>query len=350
MINIKKIKHILISRIDNIGDVTLTLPMAAFLKAANPELKISFLVQDYTAELVRLNASVDEIISWDTLLSGSEKAAIQFLRSKNIDCVIHVYPKSRIARLMKRANISYRIGTFRRVYHWWTCNRLVYFSRAKSELHEAVLNLKLLKPLGIDVPCEPIALVDKVTVVNKAPLPTHLAQYLSGDKFNLILHPFTNGHTREWPVSQFNALIRQLPKDKFQIIITGSSKELEKIKKRIISQCPDVINLAGKCSLTELMQFIAQADGLVANGTGPMHLAAAFGIHTLGLFPSEKNVDPKRWAPIGVKAEWLMVDPNCQAPRCKASPDCLCMESITVDQVQSVLMRWANGKANTSNH
>jgi len=336
----KKVKHILISRTDNIGDVVLTLPMASFLKQYYPEVKVTFLVRDYTVNVVRLHPDVDGVMSWDQLSAMPKKAAIQFLKKAQIDCVIHVYPKSKVAKLMCDAGIKYRVGTYRRVHHWLYCNQWAYFSRAKSKMHEAVLNLKLLKPLGIeDLPTldylkENFHLKTNIAISDK------LKAYLHPEKFNLILHPFTNGHTREWPVSQFNALIRQLPKEKFNILITGSEKEAQNIKQRIAAQFPDVVNLAGKLTLFELMRLIENADGLIANGTGPMHLAAAFGIRTLGLFPSEKNVDPTRWAPVGKKAQWLMVDPNCQAPRCKAFPHCLCMESITVDQVKSVVMEW----------
>jgi heptosyltransferase-3 len=57
--------------------------------------------------------------------------------------------------------------------------------------------------------------------------------------------------------------------------------------------------------LDELIAFIFNADGLLASGTGPLHLAAASGIHALGLFPPSRPIHPGRWAPLGKKAEYL---------------------------------------------
>lgn len=340
MINMRRVKHILISRTDNIGDVLLSLPMAYFLKQQFPEVKITYLVRDYTADLVRLRPEVDGIISWDQLSALPIKKATAFLKDQSIDCVIHVYTKSIISNLMRKAKIKYRIGTSRRIHHWWNCNRLVRFTRAKSDDHEAVLNLKLLKAFGIKIDCSADDLRDIVQLKTTDALSPRLHAFFNPEKFNLIIHPFTNGHTREWPVSHFNALIHQLPKDKFHILVTGSSNEAEKIKQRIKAACPSVVNLAGQCSLAELSQVIAHADGLVANSTGPLHMAAAFGIHALGLFPASAGVDPARWGPIGPKAEYLKADPNCQLPRCKSHDDCFCMESITVDQVKARILDW----------
>ena len=54
-------KRILLIRTDRIGDTVLTLPAATALKAAFPEVQISFLTRNYTEPLVRLYQDVDEV-------------------------------------------------------------------------------------------------------------------------------------------------------------------------------------------------------------------------------------------------------------------------------------------------
>lgn len=343
MINKNDIQHILISRTDNIGDVVLTLPMAAMLKQQFPDVKISFLAREYVRGVLEHCEHVDEFYSWDALSQLHEKneaAAIAQIQSHQFDTVIHVFPRSDIATLMRRAKIKYRVGTTHRLYHWWTCNERVNFSRAKSNFHEVQLNLKLLKPFNNVAQPELHALRQQFGLRVSDTLSVELKKYLREDRFNLIVHPFTNGNTREWPVSHFNALIRQLSVDKFNVMITGSSKEVLSIQERMMPQCPRAINLAGKCSLRELMELIGHADGLIANSTGPMHIAAALGVHTLGLFPVTRGIDPNRWGPVGMKTEFLIADPNCQLPRCRNKNDCFCMESITVESVKNKVMGW----------
>lgn len=334
------IKHILISRIDNIGDVILTLPLAAILKKHLPHVKITFLGREYVRAVTEHCPDIDAFYSWDALSHLSKSDAVAQIKSWEVDGVIHALANKTIAGLMKKANVPYRIGTSRRWYHWLTCNERVNFTRSKSDLHELQLNLKLLQPLGIEINESLEQLSDTIHLTCSEALPPHLKTILKPDQFNLIIHPFTNGHTREWPISHFIALIRQLPRDRINVIVTGSKKESIMIQNRIASQCEHITNLAGQCSLRELIQLIAHADGLFANATGPLHLAAALGIHTLGLYPATKGIDPNRWKPIGKKAEYLVADPGCQQPRCRAKNDCLCMESITVEQVKNKIMQW----------
>lgn len=346
MIQKNDIKHLLISRTDNIGDVILTLPLLGILKQQFPTMKISFLGREYVRAIIEHCVHVDSFVSSDALMHLSKDDAIKQIKTQAFDAVIHVFPNKEIAVLMKQAGVPIRIGTSHRLYHWLNCNRRVNFSRAKSDGHEAQLNLKLLKPFHIEPKHDLQQLSDYLGLQCKDQLPSHLKGFLKEDRFNLIIHPFTNGHTREWPVSHFNALIRQLPKDRVHVIVTGSQKESRVIRDRMLSQCSDITNAAGQCSLRELMQLIAGADGLIANSTGPLHIAAALGIHALGLFPITKGMDPKRWAPIGKKAEVLTANPACQSPRCSKKHDCLCMESITVDQVGAIVMQWQQGHEN----
>jgi ADP-heptose:LPS heptosyltransferase len=243
---------------------------------------------------------------------------------------------------MRQAGVCHRIGTSRRWYHWLTCNQRVNLSRKKSHLHEAQINVELLAPFHIAMHRDLDYLQQCMGFKPVGSLPEHLSTLLKPQLFNLIIHPFTNGHTREWPVSHFVMFINQLPRDQFNIIVTGSQAEREKIQTHIVAMCPDIINVAGQSSLSELMQLIARADGLVANATGPMHLAAALGIHTLGLFPATRGIDPQRWKPLGALAQYLMADPACRTPQCLAQKDCLCMESIAVSQVKDVVMQWGS--------
>ncbi|OGT44971.1 MAG: hypothetical protein A3E82_01995 [Gammaproteobacteria bacterium RIFCSPHIGHO2_12_FULL_38_11] len=341
MIPLNHIKHILISRTDNVGDLILTLPITGILKKNFPDVKITFLARDYVRDVVKHCIHTDGFLSWDVLSAMKKSDAIAEIKSHGFDVVIHTFPKKEIARLMKKAHVPYRIGTSRRGYHWLNCNEKVNFSRIKSSLHEGQLNLQLLKPFNIDVNKNDFPYLNaQMGFQIKEPLSSNIKSFLKPDRFNLIIHPFTNGHTREWPVSHFIALIQQLPCDRVNVIVTGSPKESDVILNSIMPHCPNITSAAGKCSLSELLQLINAADGLVANATGPLHVAAALGIRALGLYPITKGIDPKRWQPVGKKAEYLTADPNCNAPSCCGKNDCFCMKSITVDQVKNVVMRW----------
>ena len=319
--------HILISRTDAIGDVVLTLPVAGYLKQLYPAAKISFLGKTYTGPVIRCCQSVNEFINYDELLKLTPQEQAAFLKSKNIDAIVHVFPNKHVAALAKRTGIATRIGTTNRLYHWFTCNKLVRLSRKRSDMHEAQLNLALLKPLGLkDVQPLP-AIINKYNFNATVDLPPGLQDLMGVNKFNLILHPKSHGSGVEWGLDKFKALAAALPADKFNIFITGSDKEKAVLHPWVKTLPHGVIDTTGKMTLDELIAFIGKADGLLASGTGPLHLAAASGINTLGLFPSARPIHPGRWAPLGERAGYL-----------ESGTDNL--EAITVEMVAGKINSW----------
>ncbi len=298
-------QHILISRTDAIGDVVLTLPMCGYLKSVYPDVKISFLGRTYTGPIINCCTAVDDFINYDEIkvLPLTEQAA--FLKSKGIDIIIHVYPRKEIANLARLARIALRIGTTNRLFHWFNCNKLVKLSRKNSALHEAQLNIKLLGPLGINTIPAKEKLPDYYAFEPKGKLPGPIAGPFDKDRFNLILHPKSHGSGREWSLDRFSELIAMLPPHQFKIFITGSDKEKALLKDWIAKLPQHVVDITGKLSLDELVVFISTADGLLAASTGPLHIAAEAGIHTLGLYPILPSIHAQRWGPIGKKAEYI---------------------------------------------
>ena len=122
-------KRIVISRTDNIGDVILTLPLAGILKEKYPDCKIIFLGNSYTEAIVRVSVYVDEFINWEELKDDAR--AVETLKGYEADFFIHVFPNKKIAYLALKAKIPNRIGTLGRAFHFFSCNKKVYFSRKK---------------------------------------------------------------------------------------------------------------------------------------------------------------------------------------------------------------------------
>ena len=316
---------VIISRTDAIGDVVLTLPMAGVLRELYPESRIYFLGRSYTREVVEASVYVDEFINWDEYKDLPEAEAVENMKAIGADTIIHVFPNKQIARLSRRAGISQRIGTTNRIYHWLTCNTLVRLSRRHSPYHEAQLNLKLLVPLGAAALYSLDEIGGYYGLTRLAPLASDIAGRIDPHRFNLVLHPKSRGSAREWGLDNFGELIRLLPKDRFNIFITGTAAEGDLVKP-LLNEHPGVVDLTGRLSLAELMTFLSRVDGLVAASTGPLHLAAALGINALGIYPPIKPMHPGRWAPIGPKAAVFVKDTDCEA--CRKTGDCVCMRSV----------------------
>jgi ADP-heptose:LPS heptosyltransferase len=328
-------KRCILSRTDSIGDVILSLPMAGILKQMFPGCHIIFLGKNYTRDIVSLSTHVDEFISWDDLskLENSIEK-IEVLKKTGADTMIHVFPQKEIAELAKKAKIKIRIGTSGRLYHYYTCTKLVKFSRKRSDLHEAQLNLKLIKPLGWNKElslCE----IEEYYGFNKKPvLSKEIKSLIDPEKTNLILHPKSKGSAREWGLQNFQQLIDLLDKRKYKIFMTGTEEE-GLLFRKYISFNDNCIDVSGKMSLNQLIAFIDQSDALVAASTGPLHIAAALGKVAIGIYPPIKPMHPGRWAPVGPKATFLVLDKYCSD--CKADDLCHCMTEIKPQQVKLIL-------------
>jgi ADP-heptose:LPS heptosyltransferase len=323
------LKKIILSRTDSIGDVVLTLPLAGLLKELFPGIHICFLGRSYTRPVIEACRYVDTFLDWDAF------SDIQDFRVLHADAILHVFPVRIIAQLAKEAGIPLRVGTSHRWYNWIYCNRLVHYSRKRSNLHEAKLNLKLLKGIGIRRELS-LHEIPGYYGLTPPPLPLPLQGRGPGGGVNLILHPKSKGSAREWGLGNFSKLIRLLPEDRFNIFITGTKEEGGRMQEFLSAHAGRVTDMTGKLSLGELMAFIDSCDAMVAASTGPLHLAAALGKQAIGLYAPMRPIFPQRWAPLGKNADWLVLDKKCS--KCRKSMDCECIRSILPEEVAGKLM------------
>jgi heptosyltransferase-3 len=328
------VRSFIISRTDAIGDVVLTLPVAGAIRQLHPDCKIIFLGRSYTKDIIAACSFVDSFLDWDNIQALPAKQQEQQLSSTGADTILHIFPNRHIAMLAKKAGIKNRIGTTNRWYHWITCNKLVKLSRKNSNYHEAQLNLMLLRPLGIKKIYTLEEIANLYGLEKLSELPQEFSAMLKEKKFNLVIHPKSKGSSREWGIDHFEKLIALLPEQHFRIFITGTSADGDHLEE-IFLRYPSVTNLTGRLSLAKLITFIAAADGLVACSTGPLHIAAAAGIHALGIYPPMRPLHPGRWAPVGKKTKVFVLDKNCND--CRKTVNCACIRSIEPMQIATYL-------------
>jgi ADP-heptose:LPS heptosyltransferase len=322
-------RSIIISRTDNLGDVMLTLPMAGLLKERFPGITVYFLGKSYTRPLIEASRHVDGFLDREAILARPDA-----LRETGAEAIVHVFPDQAVARAAKRAGIRVRIGTSHRLFHLFTCNRLVNLGRNKSDLHESQLNIKLLQPLGITEVPDLSRIGGWYGMRTDLALPAGLQPHFADGRFRLILHPKSKGSAREWPPAHFLALARGLDPAAYCLLVTGTAAEGEqtRLQQPELFALPHVVDLTGKVSLAELVAVISHADGLVACSTGPLHIAAAMGRRAVGIYPPIRPMHPGRWGPVGPRASYLVLNKNCSD--CRKSGDCACIRAIGVGEVR----------------
>ena len=305
----------------------LTLPFCAWLKECFPKATLVFLARGYTIPVVSCFKPVDEILDWDLIVNLPIAEKIGLLKA---DCIVHLFPNKDVAALSKKAKTPYRIGTSHRIFHFLTCNYKVNFSRKNSSLHEAQLNFELARPFGLKrIPSlESIIAIGTHFSLPIKPTPKALKNI---DLSNaIVLHPKSQGSAIEWPIEKYHALSEQLIQSGKTVLITGTEKEGEMIRKQF-SFSQHLIDLTGQLTLSELIALLAKVKVVVACSTGPIHIAAVLGTPTIALFSSRKPIHPGRWRPLGEKSKVLVFDENCQ--NCKNGKQCRCLEEIPVELI-----------------
>ncbi|UTW64220.1 glycosyltransferase family 9 protein [bacterium SCSIO 12741] len=332
----KKPNRIIISRTDSIGDVMLTLPMAGWAKKHWPEAEVIFIGKTYTRDVVSCCQFVDRFIdvsNWEQ--KGVQGCSVE-LKALQADIIFFALPNKFLARAAKRAGISKRVGVSRRWFHKIYCNVRPTFSRRKSDLHEAQLNLKLMEPF-IATPIPEMSAISKLYgFVAPNNQPGTFQNQKDPSKKQIIVHPRSQGSAREWGLGNFSKLMELLPASDFQIWITGTEKEGAAIRESLPLELNQVSDVTGQMTLLELIDFIDQSDALIAASTGPLHIAAALGKATIGLYSPIRPIHPGRWAPLGKKAIALTYDGEI-AKSATAKND-RSIEEITPDRVKATLL------------
>jgi heptosyltransferase III len=287
--------HILISRTDSIGDVMVTLPLLAWIRSHFPRVKISFAGRSYTQSVIEACPGVHAFVNADQYLQMNQGQAVQALRTMDWDAVVFCFPDPAWMRLLAQTGIPVRVATAGRWASWRYATHRVWFSRKNSDLHESVLNAYLLRPLGSRV----LPTLPQMNALAHMQPQQWPQEVLMPKGPFVVMHPKSKGSAAEWGVDQFKELAVRLSSHGLTTVVTGTASEGDLIRQSWAMKESHVLDLTGQLTLAELIGLLAKAQGVVAASTGPLHIAAALGVKTIGLFTPQPPMHPGRWAPLG---------------------------------------------------
>jgi heptosyltransferase-3 len=325
-----KPKSILIVRTDRIGDVVLSLPMAEVIKNTYPNCKVTFMLREYTKDLLYTHPFVDEVI-----LLKEENGEMLFeqnlnkIKSLKFDTSIVVSPTFKITLLIFLSRIKNRIGTGYRWYSFFFNNK-VYEHRKYGTKHELIHNLNLLKNAGItsEISRDEINFNLQVDENSKSKIDEYFIEQKLNTSFPIIIiHPGSGGSAVDYPIDKLKKLIKIIANElSVNIILTGSENERELCSKLLSNE--NIINAAGNFQLKELVALISKCDLMIANSTGPIHIAAALNKFVVGFYPKIPSCSQTRWAPFTNKKVIFEPAIDCKDCTRKQCEELNCMNSI----------------------
>lgn len=334
---------VVIAQPANLGDVVACLPMAGAIKQASPDTRVLLLARRYVQPLAEACTHLDGFID----CADAEHLPAR-LQAAQADVFLNPYLDDALGLAARTARIRVRVGNLRRRRSLRWANRYIVQGSRGGQRHQAELNYGHLRPLGLRRLPTLAGLAELSGLSRIAALPAALKSVLDPARFNLVLHAKSNGNGREWSPAAFARVAALLPATAFNLLLTGSATELLALQ----TECPALLdhpglhNLMGRMSLSEFISLLAACNGVVANGTGPLHIAAALGQRVLGLFPGRARSNTASWAPLGARAETLSARDACapgpgRCPRDYRGEACECMALIRPEDVAQRVLGWA---------
>lgn len=339
-----KINKILVVQLWGIGETILALPAIDSLRKKFPKAEINILATERNKDVFFKNKSVNSPLQ----IKLNPLSIISFIlrNFKSYDLVVDMEEYLNISAI-----ISFFVG--RNVVGYSHNSRAkLYAQKVKYNdgQHAVQTFLDLARVLDIAYDVERLPrlnfskndkfIVDKLLKNNK----------IEKSDFIVCVAPGAaeSAKSRIWPYDRYSELCDEvIARHNAKIIFIGVLEEnrlIESIQNKMENR-DKTVNAAGKVTLNQLFYLIGRSNLFIGNDAGPMHIAAAQGIKSLGLFGPNL---PLRFGPYGKGNIGLYKGYNCEFSPCinvhkGHVPDCLfpkisndyqkCMKNISIDDV-----------------
>jgi heptosyltransferase-2 len=288
-------KKILVFNPSFLGDSVLTTPLLKALKYYYNEAELFFCVRPEYSELFEGLPYIKKIIEYDkrNALKGI-KGIFQFaniLKKYEFDLIISAHKSLRTTLVVKFSNATKTIGfkeSSLSFLYDQTINR-------NMSLHEVQRNLMLISPLIKNFNENLIfkAGGKPETFLNKN-IYSNVKTYLNknSDDMKLVgICPASVWKTKMWPAEKYAELINILYDKGFKSVIFGAVNEKQIINKVIENTKVPVINFINRKSLMELTAGIKSVNAIIANDSGPVHIAVSQDVPVVAIFgPTVKSL------------------------------------------------------------
>jgi len=322
--------NILISRTDKLGDLVLSLPFVETIKTRYQNCRVDVLTSLYASPILENNDRIDRIVRVqnDQLVKDPlyKKDLLHKIKLGGYKVVVALYPERIVSRLFYKAGIPVRIGTGRR-FHSVFYNNHLFHSRKENKKHERDYNLDFLEFFRDGETIMPPRVYPKEKEIRYA---HRILNEVNVTGNFVTLHPGSGGSAERWPLDRFIRLYQLLVDAGVPVVLSGSEAEGQLIEQRSRQLGVDVKQITGETDLRTLAAVLSISDVVVANSTGPLHLAVAVGTSVVGLYSGKKVMSPVRWGPIGDDHRVLLPTRRvCECP----PRECRCMETISEEKV-----------------
>jgi lipopolysaccharide heptosyltransferase II len=327
--------RILVSRLQYLGDVILTLPLVAALKERFPSCDIDYLTRPDGAALLAGDPRFGRVFKAPASGGGplASLKLIRRLRQRRYRLAIDLYSNPRSALLVWASGAPVRLGGARRLRRRLFSHNVTVPKTVRSALEH---HLYYLKQLGIETAAaRPELLLAESERKDGAGLLAGKADTESPLKIGL--HPGGKWPVKRWPVDYFAALARLLRRNlKAAIYVFQGAGEDQVFSQQLMKLLRYEAVLLPQLPIRQAAAVMSALDAGIYCDGGAMHLSVAVGTPTVGIFGSS---EPDIWFPYEpfgpYRAAWLPQD--CRPCHQHDCDHLKCLTGLEAESVERVV-------------
>lgn len=315
------------------GDLLAAMPAIAALRR-HFGAPVDVLATSYAAPLIAGQSAVGEILIDDGRTSITR--LVELLRARQYTNAVVFWSTPRIARAVQLAGIRTRVGQARRLYSFRYTKRVAVRTEAgDTTSHWTDVQMDYARALGAQPQPADYRVEIKTTPADEAEADKLLEQTAGSAPF-VIFHAARGitAHALHWPSAHFSLIGDALGRAFVSpVLLTGGSNEAVLVAQTVAAMHERSFNVAGKTTLRGFAALARRAMAVVALDSGPMHIAAAVGAPTVGIFALRTDL-PNRWRPIGDHV--AIIEPDYPCPRSCRKETCrtfACYAALSPDKV-----------------
>lgn len=316
-----------------LGDAVMAMPAVQELRRRMPEARLGVLSRGGAAALWRMHAAPDEVLEWRGKSVGE---AARLVRAGGWDEAWVVPNSVRSALVAWRAGVPRRVGA---PGHWpraWLLTE-TRETGAGEEVHQSVEVARLF--FGADwagTPEPPIMAAPEEARVR-------VREWLAGAPrpWVAMVPGAARGASKQWPMERYAETARAVcAATGGTAVMLGTAGEapLCEAVRAAAGEVARTASLAGKTSLVELAAALEEADAVVCNDSGGMHLAAALGTPTVAVFGI---TNPAQTGPLGERVTVLQHSERRARAVPRVSPEAeAALRAVSAEEATAAVLGW----------
>ncbi len=258
------------------------------------------------------------------------------VRGRAYDACVITWASRRNAEIAVRAGIPVRVGQSHRLYSALFTHRVdVRSERGDVTTHWTQILLDYPRAIGCDTPDALPAFTVRDGDWSEAQA---LLRSRDISEPFAIVHPTCAVSPRRpfWPVEGWATLAAELRKRYgVRILVSGSAADAGIA--RALAEQAGAESIAGATPIGAFAALAQRAEFFIVMHNGAMHVAAAAGARTVGIFPLQADF-PDRWAPLGPRVAVVRATYRCRpGERIETCPDYLCVRNLATARVLAAL-------------